>query len=570
MAFTAAPVPSHSRVGVAELLLLLSVVILVVAVALPMLLIFWNGYVVDGSLNLDTLGKVLSEPDTYQAIKNSFAIAAGVTVFSTALGVFFAWLVSRTDLPFKEEMKVLFLVPFMLPSFIGALSWKMLLSPRSGLVNHWLMDAFDLEGPLFNIYGLWGIIAVETMYLFPFVFIQVSGALERMDPTLEESARISGAGLLTITRKITLPLMVPSITAGALLVALYSLAHFGVPAVLGTEVGIYNVPTLIYQRIYASGGSFNAIRTGTVLASLLVMAAGVILFLQSKIVTAGRYQVIAGKSMRPMLLKLRRLKIPLLVFSILYIAVTVVLPTVTIFLVGFLKTYGLELKPANMTWHNYKYILFDWKLTKDAIWNSFYLSLSAAIVTMLVGTFISYVVVKTRARGKFILEFLGLLPYSVPGTVIALGVILMWSGRFGINLYNTAGIIFVAYIARYMAFALKSTSAALEQVGDSLQEAARACGASHWQAMKDIVIPLIRPGMLAAFFLIFLPALRELTTSVLLYGPTTRTIGVAIYTLNEDGETVYAAALASIALFIILAGHTLVRRLFGIKTEAVH
>jgi iron(III) transport system permease protein len=570
MLLTPAPSPSHSRFGIAELLLVLSVVILVVAVALPMFLIFWNGFVVDGSLNLETLVKVLKEPDTYQAIKNSLAIAAGVTVFSTMLGVFFAWLVSRTDLPFKEQMKVLFLVPFMLPSFIGALSWKMLLSPRSGLVNHWLMDTFDLENPVFNIYGLWGIIAVETMYLFPFVFIQVSGALERMDPTLEESARISGAGLLTITRKITLPLMLPSITAGALLVALYSLAHFGVPAVLGTEVGIYNVPTLIYQRIYASGGSFNAIRTGTVLASLLVMAAGIILFVQSKVVTAGRYQVIAGKSMRPMLLKLRGLRIPLLVFAILYIAVTVVLPTVTIFLVGLLKTYGLELKPANMTLHNFTYVLFDWKLTKDAIWNSFYLSLLAAIVTMLVGTFISYVIVKTKARGKFILEFLGLLPYSVPGTVIALGVILMWSGRFGINLYNTAGIIFVAYIARYMAFALKSTSAALEQVGDSLQEAARACGASHWQAMKDIVIPLIRPGMLAAFFLIFLPALRELTTSVLLYGPTTRTIGVAIYTLNEDGETVYAAALASVALFIILAGHTVIRKLFGVRTEAMH
>jgi len=500
-------------------------------------------------------------------LKNSLIIAAGVTLFSTIIGVFFACLVSRTDLPLKETMKVLFIVPFMLPSFIGALAWKMLLSPRAGYINKFIMDLMGTEEPIFNIYGFLGIIAVETMYLFPFVFIQVCGALERMDPTLEESARISGAGLFTITRKITIPLIMPSILAGALLVALYSLAHFGVPAILGTEVGIYNIPTKIYEKIHQSAGSFQAIRTGTVLAAILVIAAGVILYLQSLVLKSGRFQIIAGKSMRPMLLKLRGLRLPLLILSIAYIVVTVLLPTVTIFLAGFLKTYGLSFSAENMTWDNFTHILFKWKLTRDAIWNSLYLSLLAAFVTMLAGVMISYVIVKMKVRGKWLLEFLGVLPFSVPGTVIALGVILMWSGKFGINLYNTAGIIFVAYIARYMAFSLKSNSAALEQVHDSLVEAARACGSTHWQAMKDIVLPLVRPGMVAAFFLIFLPALRELTTSVLLYGPTTRTIGVAIYTLNEDGETVYAAALSSVALLIIICGQLLIRRVTRSNVE---
>jgi iron(III) transport system permease protein len=551
------------RFGIAELLLIFSVLVLVIVVAVPILLILWNAFVVDGGLNVAGIIKVLSEPDVFQAVVNSLVIAGAVTVVSTILGVFFAWLVSRTDLPFKETMKLLFLVPFMLPSFIGAIAWKILLSPRAGLVNKGFMSLFGTEQALFNIYSLTGIIAVESMYLFPFVFIQVSGALERMDPTLEESARISGAGLLTITRRITLPLMLPSIAAGALLVALYSLAHFGVPAVLGTEAGIFNIPTLIYQKIYASGGRFEAIRAGTILSSILVVSAALILYSQNRILTAGRFQVIAGKSVRPMLLKLRGLKYPLLILSIVYIGITVLLPTITIFLVALLRTYGLSFALENMTLHNITYILFTMKLTKDAIWNSFYLSLAAALVTMLVGTLISYVIVKMRVRGKFLLEFLGLLPFSVPGTVIALGVILMWSGQFGVNLYNTAWIIFVAYIARYMAFALKSTSAALEQVGDSLEEAARACGASHWQAMKDVVLPLIKPGMVAAFFLIFLPALRELTTSVLLYGPRTRTIGVAIYALNEDGETVYAAALSAVALIIIVIGQWVIKRITG-------
>ena len=556
------------RFGTAEVLLLLSILILVVVVAIPILLIFWNAFVVEGKPDLVRAWGLLTEPDTLAALKNSLVIAGGTTVLSTIIGVFFAWLVSRTDLPYKATMKVLFLVPFMLRSFIGALAWKILLSPRGGHINRLLMDLFHLEDPVFNIMSLGGIIAVETMYLFPFVFIQVSGALERMDPTLEEAARISGAGLFTITRRITLPLMMPSILAGALLVALYSLAHFGVPAILGTERNIFIIPTKIYEKIYASGGNFDAIRTGTMLSSILVLAAAAILYIQSLVLSSGRFQVISGKSMRPMVLKLRGLKWPLLILSVLYIAITVVLPTVTIFLVGTLKTYGLAFKLENMTFDNFTYILFKWELTRDAIWNSFYLSLAAAAVTMLIGTLISYVLVKTKIRGKFLLEFLGVLPFSVPGTVIALGVILMWSGRFGINLYNTAWIIFVAYIARYMAFALKSTSAALEQVHDSLEEAARACGATKWQAMKDVVLPLIKPGMVAAFFLIFLPALRELTTSVLLYGPHTRTIGVAIYTLNEDGETVYAAALAAIALVIIMLGQVLIKRVTRAKIES--
>ena len=547
------------KFNTANLVLVFSILVLVIVVAVPVILIFITAFFENGKFNLAGVMKVLSDPDTYQALLNSVIIATGTTLLSTTIGTFFAWLVARTDLPFKKTMKALFLVPFMLPSFIGALAWKVLLSSRAGYINKLLMAIFGLENAPIDIMSLGGIIAIESMYLFPFVFLQVAGALERMDPTLEESARISGAGLGTITRRITLPLVMPSILAGALLVALYSLSHFGVPSILGTEKGIYNIPTKIYERIYASGGSFGAIRVGTILSMILVIAAALILKLQDILLKKGQYQIIAGKSMRPMVLKLRGLKVPLLIISIIYICITVVLPTVTIFLVGGLKTYGLTFELRNMTWNNYLKI-FQWKMTKDAIWNSIYLSLGAAFVTMLAGTMISYVIVKMKVRGKFLLQFLGVLPFSLPGTVIALGVILTWSGKFGVNLYNTPWIIFVAYIARYMAFSIKSNSASLSQVSDSLEEASRACGATHWQSLKNIVIPLIKPGMISAFFLIFLPALRELTTSVLLYGPTTRTIGVAIYALNEDGETVRAAALASIALIIIFAGETIIRK----------
>ena len=544
--------------GMAQVILFLAIAILVIVVAFPVLLILFNAFWVNGSFNFSSALDILKEPETYQALLNSLIIASCTTVGSTIVGTFFAWLVTRTDLPHKTFMKGMFLVPFMLPSFIGALAWKMLLSPNAGFINQFFIDHFGFSGPIFNIYTYYGISGVEIMYLFPFVFIQVCGALERMDPTLEESARISGAGLFTITRKITIPLVLPSILSGALLIMLYSMAHFGTVAVLGIENGIYNIPTLIYERIHQSGGSFDAIRTGTVLATVLVVTAAFIIWLQRKILGSGHYQIIGGKSFRPMELKLRGLRYPLLIFCLAYIAFTILLPTAVIFFVGSLKTYGLSFALSNLSLDNYKFILFDYKVTRDAIFNSVTLGFTAAVITMFAGVMISYVIVKMKVRGKGILEFLGMLPFSVPGSVIALGVILAWSGQFGINLYNTVWIILVAYIARYMAFSLKANSAALEQVHDSLVEASRACGATMWQSLRDVVLPLVRPGMFAAFFLIFLPSLRELTVSIMLYAPTTRTIGVAIYTLNEDGETVMSAALAGIALIIIIIGQTII------------
>ena len=554
-------IKKDSGFGIAHLILFLAIAILVVFVAWPVLLILFNAFFVDGSFNSTDFYNVLTEPETFQALTNSLLIASMTTIGSTIVGTFFAWLVTRTDLPFKTFMKSLFLVPFMLPSFIGALAWKMLLSPNSGYINVFLMDLFHLEEPVFNVYSYLGISCIEVMYLFPFVFIQVCGALERMDPTLEESARISGAGLFTITRKITIPLVLPSIMSGALLIMLYSMAHFGTVAVLGIEQGIYNIPTLIYEKIHQSAGSFESIRTGTVLATVLVVSAAIIIWAQQKILSRGHYQIIGGKSFRPMELKLRGLRWPLLIFCLAYIGFTIVLPTVIIFMVGGVKTYGLPLTWENISLDNYKYILFEYEVTKDAIFNSLSLGLAAAFITMFAGVMISYVIVKMKVKGKGILEFLGMLPFSVPGSVIALGVILAWSGQFGINLYNTVWIILVSYIARYMAFSLKANSAALEQVHDSLMEASRSCGASMWQSLKDIVIPLVRPGMISAFFLIFLPALRELTVSIMLYAPTTRTIGVAIYTLNEDGETVMSTALAGIALILIVLGQALINRI---------
>jgi iron(III) transport system permease protein len=542
-----------------QILLIISVAILIVTVALPMLMIIYNVFFYKWSFDWKLFAQMLTDPDNLMAMWNTIKIAFFVTALGTLVGLFFAWLIGRSDIPLKGLMKSLFVVPYMFPPFIGAMAWGLLLSPRSGYINKLFMSLTGGRTPLFNINSLAGIVFVEICYYFPFVFIQVSSALERMDPTLEESARIAGANQMTVIRKITMPLVVPAIAAGAMLILISSLSHFGVPAILGFSRNIFTLPTKIYELIYRSAGSFEGIRRGASLSVLLVIVVVLALALQRRLLQAGHYDIIRGKSMRPMLIKLRRFKIPMLVICLLFLGIIVVLPLFIIFAVGFLKAYGLPLKLENMTVENFKNVLFVSKMARDAIKNSFFLSISAGIITMLVGTMIAYVIVKIKPKGKGILEVLGLLPYSIPGIVLAVGVILTWSGALHINLYNSIWIILIAYIARYMAFSLKSASASLEQVHNSLEEASRSCGASHFESLLDVTMPLIRPGMVAGFFLIFLPSMRELTTSLLLYGPFTRTLGVAIYSINEEGNTVQACALAGVTILIIIAGEFILR-----------
>lgn len=537
----------------------LSFLILLIVVVVPVGMIIYNTFVFEGNIDTALFAKVIFNSENLEAMWNTIKIAFWVTTIGTIIGIFFAWLLGRSDIPLKELMRSMFAIPYMFPPFFGAMAWDLLLSPRAGYFNKWFMQVTGSAEPLININSLGGIIFVEICYYFPFVFMQVVSALERMDPTLEESARIAGAKQGYVIRKITLPLVLPAISAGALLILISSLSHFGVPALLGFSENIFTLPTKIYQLISRSTGDFQGIREGAALSVLLVFVVMLALILQKFVLRAGRYDIIRGKSMRPMLIKLRGAKIPLLVVSFVSLFVIVVVPMIIIIAVGCLKAYGLPLTFENFSLRNYQYLLFESQMVRDSIGNSFILSVSAGILCMFLGVMIAYVINKVKPKGKGVLEVLSVLPYSIPGIVLAIGVILSWSGAFKINLYNTIWIILIAYMARYLAFSMKSASASLQQVHSSLEDAARSCGATHMESLKDITLPLIRPAMVSGFFLIFLPAMRELTTSILLYGPFTRTLGVAIYSIKADGNIVQASALASVAIVIIAVCNGVVR-----------
>lgn len=555
--------------GLDKALTITSFILLLIIVVIPVFMIIFNTFFdTEGGgvrFDLSLFFQQFKDLKNLSAMKNTVIIAFFTTIVGTIVGVFYAWLLGRSDIPAKGLMKALFNIPYMFPPFLGAMAWDMLLNGRSGYLNKAICTIFHISKMPFNINSIAGIVFVEVSYYFPFVFMQVVAALEKMDPTLEECARIAGAKQGTVIKKITLPLVKPAISAGALLILTTSLAHFGVPSILGFSQGIYTLPTRIYAVIQNAEGSFSGIRQGAALSVMLVIVVSLALILQNKILSSGSYDVIKGKSTRPTLIKLRKAKYPLLVISILTLILIVVVPLVMIVLVSFLRAYGLPLKFSNFTFNQYRRV-FAGGGTLDSIKNSLFASLFAGIVCMLLGTLIAYVVQKIKPRGKGALEFISMLPYAIPGTVLSIGVILAWQGAiFGINLYNTIWIILIAYLARYLSFSMKTSSAALLQVSSSLEEAARTCGASHSESLMDITLPLIRPAMVSGFFLIFLPAMREVTTSILLYGPKTRTLGVQIYSMRDAGMIPQAAALATVAIGIIIILNTVVNHLFREK-----
>ena len=545
------------KFGLDQAMTAVSFLLLLIIVAIPIFMIVYNAFFYEGKFDISLFISVIGNVENLKAMWNTIVIALAVTVFGTIMGLFYAWLLGRSDIPAKGFMRAMFTIPYMFPPFFGAMAWDLLFSGRAGYVNKWLMAVFHLSKAPVNINSIGGIIFVECSYYFPFVFMQVVSALERMDPTLEESARIAGAKQGQVILKIT-PLVKPAISAGALLILISSLAHFGVPSILGFSKNIYTLPTMIYALIYKSSGSFEGIRQGAALSILLVAVVSIALIIQKRVLSSGSYDIIKGKSMRPTLIKLRGAKYPLLFLACITLVVIVVVPLVMIFLVALVNAYGLPLTPENFSLKNYQKVLTS-AATLDSVKNSLFLSVTAGIVCMFLGVMIAYVINRIKPKGKGVLEILSVLPYSIPGTVLAIGVILSWSGAiFGIKLYNTIWIILVAYMARYLSFSMKSASASLQQVNLSLEEASRACGATHTESLKDITLPLIRPAMVSGFFLIFLPAMRELTTSILLYGPYSRTLGVQIYSLRDAGMIPQASALASIAILIIIVCNTIV------------
>jgi iron(III) transport system permease protein len=534
--------PDHRHV----LFAILSVFV-VITIVYPLLQVGVRSFLVDGAASLANYAEVFGLKRNYLAVWNSIWVSVVATALALAIGVAAAFLVQRTDIPAKNLFRILLVLPFAIPPLFAAMGWVQLAGPV-GLLSHGWRWLFAVDTVPWNIYSPGGIIFVLAVTKYPFVFITVAGALQRMDPSLEEAARASGVGTWRIMNDITLPLVRPAVYGGALLAFVAAIDNFGIPAVLGMRAQFYVLTTRIYEAL-----TIPNMPLATAMSMLLVGLALVSMLGFRRAEGSGdKYTVVSGKSVTPNVIRLGRMRAPIVCGLSAVLTVIVVLPLFALVLTSFLRYWGADISWANMTVENYTSVL-QTPATRRGIVNSLFLAAAAATILVVATALISYLTIKAKYRAAHWLDVAGIIPFALPGSVIGVAMILAWSNPpVGPTLYGTIWILLVAYIMRYMAFGLQSTRATLQQIHGSLEEAALTAGASRLRALKDITLPLLRPGMIAGWVLIFISAFNELTVSVLIWTSGSETIGVWIFLMQDSGFTGRASALAVLTLPVIL------------------
>lgn len=533
-----------------------AVALLLLFGAFPIILLVFKSFTVEGRVTLANFVRVYGTAANMRAVLDTCKVAGLTMVVSVLISFPLAWLVGRSDLPLKSLFRTLIVTPYMIPPFVGAIAWTYLANPRIGYLNKLVMPLFGLEKAPFNIYSMGGLVWVFVLFYFPFSFLAVSRALEKMDPSLEEAARISGAGTWRVLKDVTIPLMTPALVAGALLVFVAVASAFGVPAIIGAPAQLHVVTTQIINYVYI--GTPEALRESTALATVLLGMAMTVLWFSNWYVSRREYFTVGGKSTRPSTVELGKWRWPLAVLFGLVCFVFAVLPIGALVMTSFIKSMGQPIGGTNWSLTTWKTVLEDretWKTLRVSLVTA----LSTATVATLVGLLIAYLKVKTKVRFRTVPDFLATFTNATPGIVVALGLIIAFSGNYGLNLYGTIWILIVAYFVHHLSFAVRTSSAALEQMHPSLEEAALSSGAGWLRVFKDITIPLVAPSLIGGWFLVFMPSFYELTMSVLLFSTRTKTAGVFLYDLQSYADPQSAAVLSVLILVLVLAGNGLMR-----------
>jgi iron(III) transport system permease protein len=523
--------------------------VLLALVGYPLLWLLLGALGLPNEIGLDHFARVYARTQNFEPLKNTLILALGTGVLSVVLGVPLAWATARSNVPLRRSIHALVALSYITPPYLTALAYIILLGPDAGYFNRVLRWLLGLEAGPFNVFSMGGIIFVIGIHVFAFTYFLTYTALQAVDAALEESAQVLGAGRWTVTRRITLPLVAPAITGGALLSAVDSMALFGPQAFLGLPAQIVFLPT----RIYGLLGSYPP-RWGdaSALSLMLVLLTVAGLVVQRGYLERRSFVTVSGRGVRTQRMRLGAWKWPLLAFCLLVVFLSAVAPVAVLTGAAFSKSWIAPLLPDNFTLAHFRSALLDDQVAVRGIVNSFKLATGAALITVLLGLAIAYIDLRTRMRGRRLLDYLAILPLGLPGTVMAVGILLAFI-RPPLVLYGTIWILLVAYVARFVPLAVRSANATLRQIDPSLEEAARITGASWFQSIRLVLLPIARPGLIVAFLLVFIPALSELSATILLYTSGTETIAVAIFRLNDLGQLEVVAALAVFTLAVILA-----------------
>ena len=497
---------------------------------------------VEGSFTLDNYAQLLS-PRFLASLQNTLIVSISSTILCMLFGAFLAFLVARTDMPARGLMSVLLTSSFYFPSFISAQAWVLLLAPRSGILNNFIQD--NLPGlPVIPIYSLGGIIWVVTLAYIPYVFLFLLAPFRSIDPSLEEAALTAGATMARTIWRVTLPLVSYALVAGGLITFILSAGLFGAPAILGTPVRIFLIPSQIYSLLSFYPANYPA---AAALGGLL-LAVTVIGVLLQRAALRGQYASITGKGYRPRPIGLGRFRWLALAVCLLYFLLAVALPIAALLYSSFTPFYTGRLRFDAFSLANYQQVLFSLPATGRAFLNSFILSAGGATLAMVVAGLTSYLVIKGRMPGRQVLDVLSMMPVAFPGIVIAVGLIWVYIRT---PIYGTVLILIVSYVTHYLPHGVRAISSNLVQLDDSLEESARISGATWLRTLRTVVLPLIRGAFVSGWLILFVAFFRELSSAILLYTPGNEVISVLIWDLYQNGNFGLMAALAMVTLVLI-------------------
>lgn len=488
---------------------------------------------------------ILTEKRTWDTLRNTVYIVMGTLILALIIGTTLACLTAYTDIRGKKFIKAFLFLPFVIPSYIISLSWIQ------------LMNSTELLSSLpFEIYSLTGIILVMGICHYPLIFIMTETVFRKIPRELEYAGRTCGCSRIEVLRRITLPMVLPGISSGCLLVFLASLSNFGVPAFLGIPANINVLNTVIYQEIV--GFSSNSFSRAATLSTLL----GIIALLGS---LSLRYFSLKSKRIetykedfKPRIY-LGKYRILIEITVWVFLISTSIIPLISMIKTSFIKAYGLDFIWNNLTLKHYKFI-FESDKTVNAISNSLLLAIVTTFVCLVIGTIIAYIRVRKSSIISRILETVVSIPYALPGIVFSLAIILTWIEPLpGWNpgFYGTIKLIFIAYIIRFMILQVRGSITSIIQVDVSMEEAARLCGAGLITRWRKILLPLLYSGILSAALLVMINALTELTVSSILWSSGSETIGVVIFNFEQAGYTTYSTAFSSLIVIIIFLGFLL-------------
>ncbi len=512
---------------------------------------FWSGtrITAPGHFTLNNFIGVFKNPTVMGAILNTLWVTLGATALSVFLGVPLAWFVARTNMPGRNQVKMVTLIPFFTSSLLVGVSWTFLLSPQIGLLNHFF-SAIGL--PPLNIFSIGGLIWATGLYHVPYLFLFALPAFQSIDSSLEESSQIIGAGVFTTFRRVTLPLIAPSIVSGAILVAVSSIGLFGIVAILGTPKGIFLLTNFIQRQV-----SIFPVRHNVAAAVSVLLLIGTLFFiaLQRRFITGEtkRFVTISGKVSRARTVDLGRWRWPAAALYGLFLFVGVFLPYLVLVLVSLSSFWSGSVSLSALTLGNYHDLFFGTyaQAVRLAFGNSILLGVGAATLSAAICLVMAWVIHRGTGWFKVVAEFLAMAPVAIPGIVF--GVAFLWAWiRFPIQIYGTLWILVIAYVTRTIPHSTRVLGSSIIQISRDLEESARVVGASSIRVLKDIVFPLLKPGLLAAWAFVFILSIKELNTSILLVTPKTNVLATLIYDIYQEGFYVKLSALVVIESAVII------------------